>query len=83
MLVIDANGLSEKLKQANPQTSKMKWADILARTAPAYETDQIIEEFKRRAEIAKQSATGLKEPAVWLAAAKLMDEMLKEGVKEK
>ena len=37
MRLIDADALIERLKKDNPQTSKLKWAQILADNAPTIE----------------------------------------------
>jgi len=41
MRLIDADALIERLKKDNPQTSKLKWAQILADNAPTIETKWI------------------------------------------
>lgn len=42
MRLIDADALIDRLKKDNPQTSKLKWAQILADNAPTIDAEPIV-----------------------------------------
>ena len=41
MRLIDADALIERLKKDNPQTSKLKWTQILAHIAPTIDAEPV------------------------------------------
>lgn len=42
MRLIDADALIERLKNDNPQTSKLKWAQIVADNAPTVDAEPVV-----------------------------------------
>ena len=42
MRLIDADALIERLKKDNPQTSKLKWAQIVADNVPTIEAEPVV-----------------------------------------
>ena len=52
MRLIDADVLIERLKKDNPQTSKLKWAQILADNAPTIDAEPVVrcKDCKHRSE---------------------------------